>query len=123
MTFTRIATAALCLAPLAAWFALSAARADIAPPYPEYHTGLAIAEGEPYPVISDVAKGSPAEKAGVQKGDGVIALNGGYSKTGVPFYFFAKGLRGPQNSKLQLVALRSGRDVLVFQIARTVSLR
>lgn len=98
-------------------------RADIAPPYPEFQTGVDIAEGEPYPKISKVAKGSPADKAGVKTGDSVLALNGAYGKTRVPFYFWAKGLRGPKDSKMRLVLLRNDSEVLVLDIPRTISVR
>jgi C-terminal processing protease CtpA/Prc len=109
---------------LVAAFAFAApARADIAPPYPEFHTGLQIVENEPYPKVAAVAKNSPADKAGVKAGDLVLALNGAYGKTNVPFYFWLKGLRGPKNSKAQLIVLRNGSEVLVYDIARTISVR
>lgn len=96
------------------------AAADIPPPYTEYAIGASMAEGEPFPKIDSVAKGGPSEKAGVKVGDLVIALNGVYSKTHAPFYFFAKGLRGPQGSFAELIVLRNDAQVIVFKIKRTV---
>lgn len=99
------------------------ARADIAPPYPEFHAGLQISEAEPFPKVNDIVKGSPADKAGVKLGDFVIALNGNYSKWKGPFYFWAKGLRGPKDSKVNLIVLRDEALVLVFDIPRTIRVR
>jgi C-terminal processing protease CtpA/Prc len=104
-------------------FASVPARADIAPPYPEFHTGIQIDEAEPFPKVAAVAKGSPAEKAGVKPGDMVLALNGAYSKPRAPFYFWLKGLRGPKNSALQLIVLRKEAQVDVVTIKRTLSVR
>jgi C-terminal processing protease CtpA/Prc len=108
---------------LALAFAVSPSRADIAPPYPEFTAGIEITEGQPYPKIASVAKNSPAEKAGLKSGDVVLAMNGVYSKTPAPFYFWLKGLRGPKNSKMQLIVLRNNAEVSVFDIARTLPLR
>lgn len=106
-----------------AFFSAASARADIAPPYPEFHAGVDIAEGQPYPKITAVTKNSPAEKSGVKTGDLVLALNGAYGKTRVPFYFWMKGLRGPKNSKLRLILLRNDSEVTVYDIPRTISVR
>jgi C-terminal processing protease CtpA/Prc len=99
------------------------ARADIAPPYPEFHAGVDVSESQPYPKITAVTKNSPAEKAGVKIGDLVLALNGAYGKTRAPFYFWMKGLRGPKNSKMQLILLRNDSEVIVAEFARTISVR
>ena len=96
------------------------ASADIPPPYTEYTIGASLAEGEPFPKIDRVATGGPAVKAGVKVGDEVIGLNGVYSKTNAPFYFFAKGLRGPKDSVAELIVLRNGAQVIVIKIKRTV---
>ena len=96
------------------------ASADIPPPYAEYTIGASMAEGEPFPKIDAVGKGGPAEKAGVKVGDLVLALNGAYSKTNAPFYFFAKGLRGPKDSVAELIVLRDDAQVIVIKIKRTV---
>jgi len=100
---------------------VSAAKADIPPPYDPYGIGASLADGNPFPTIAGVTAGSPAAKAGVQRGDGVIAIDGVYSKSGAPFYWFARGLQGPQDSKVQLILLRGGH-VSVVQLARTVRL-
>lgn len=115
----RIALAAL----FALLFIAAPTRADIAPPYPEFHAGIEIAEGQPYPKIASVVKNSPAARAGVQVGDQVLALNGAYSKTAAPFYFWLKGLRGRKNSKAELIVLRQESEVRVFTLARTISVR
>lgn len=115
----RIALAAF----LALIFTLAPSRADIAPPYPEFHAGVDISEAEPYPKVTAVTKNSPAEKAGVKAGDFVLALNSAYSKTPAPFYFWMKGLRGPKDSKMQLIVLRGNAEVIVYTIARTIPIR
>lgn len=119
MTIRFAAISAVLLSALAA----VGARADIAPSRPEYHAGVQIQEAQPYPVVSEVATGSPAEKAGVRKGDRLLALNGGYARTQVPFYSFARGLRGQKDSKLQLILLRNDKEVLVIVVPRTISAR
>jgi len=96
------------------------ASADVPPPYTEYTVGASMTDGEPFPKIDRVGKGGPAEKAGVKVGDQVIALNGVYSKTNAPFYFFAKGLRGPKDSVAELIVLRNDAQVIVIKIKRTV---
>lgn len=108
---------------LAFAFAASPSRADIAPPYPEFHAGVDIVEGQPYPKVASVTKNSPAAKAGVKTGDLVLALNGAYSKPVAPFYFWLKGLRGPKNSAMQLIVLRDNSQVFVFDVRRTISVR
>lgn len=102
---------------------VGAAKADIPPPYDLYGIGASLTEGEPFPTISNVVAGSPAAQAGLKVGDGVIAIDGAYAKAGPPFYWFARGLQGPQNSKVQVIVLRDGRQVLVLQLARTVRVR
>lgn len=110
-------------AVLATFFAFAPARADIAPPYPEFHTGIEITESEPFPAISTVVKRSAADAAGIKTGDRVLALNGSYSKPKAPFYFWLKGLRGPKNSKLQIIVLRNESEVIVYSVPRTLSVR
>ena len=102
---------------------LGIARADIPPPYEPYGIGASLADAQPFPAIAAIASASPAAQAGLKVGDGVIAINGAYSKGGAPFYFFARGLQGPQNSKVEVIILRDGREVLVKQMVRTVRLR
>ena len=98
------------------------AKADIPPPYEPYGVGATLTEGDPFPTIASVTAGSPAAQAGVQKGDGVIAIDGTYAKAGPPFYWFARGMQGPQDSKVQLILLRAGH-VTVLLLTRTVRLR
>ena len=99
------------------------ARADVPPPYDLYGIGASLTEGEPFPKVANVITGSPAAQAGLKNGDGVIAIDGAYAKAGPPFYWFARGMQGPQNSKMQLIILRDGRNVLVLQFVRTVRSR
>ncbi len=98
------------------------ARADIPPPYDPYGIGATLVEAEPFPTLN-VAARSPAAQAGLKTGDAVIGIDSTYAKGGPPFYFFARGLQGPQNSTVQLVVLRGGNQVLVFKVVRTVRLR
>lgn len=110
----------LLVAGLAAgWFAADRSRADIPPPYEIYGIGAGINEAEPYPKLSGVAMKGPAALAGAKEGDGVIAIDGTYAKSGVPFYYFARGLGGRQGSTVELVLLRDGRQVLVVKVVRS----
>jgi C-terminal processing protease CtpA/Prc len=111
--------ALMCLV-LFAWVGTFQVMADVPPPYEPYGIGVMMDQGDPFPKITSVAKGSPAALAGVKVGDQVIALNGTYSKTSAPFYFFARGLQGPKNSFAQVIVLRDGAQVLVFKVKRTV---
>lgn len=108
---------------LAMIFGLSCAfqaAADIPPPYTVYGIGAVMESAEPYPKITKVVMGGPAALAGVQIGDQVLAVNGTYSKTRAPFYFFARGLTGPQDSFAELILLRDDAQVLVIKVKRTV---
>jgi C-terminal processing protease CtpA/Prc len=116
MKIILAAVAALSFAAAPSW-------ADVAPPYPEFDAGFQVEDAAPYPKINNVVKGSPAAKAGLKNGDYVIALDGRYSKWKGPFYFWAKALRGPKDSKLRAVVLRGDSDVLVIDMPRTVSAR
>lgn len=102
--------------------AFGVARADIPPPYDPYSIGASLNEAEPYPIVSSVTPGSPADKAGLKVKDAIIAIDG-YTQNTVPFYHFARGLQGPQNSKVELIVMRENRQVFVFKIERTVRLR
>lgn len=99
-------------------------RADMPPPYDLYGIGARLVEGEPFPKLADVQAGSPAAKAGLKNGDGVIAIDGRYSASGrVPFYFFARGMQGRRNSTVTLVVLDEGETVFTVKVARNVRLR
>jgi len=112
--------AAMTLACTLAFLMMAAAgRADVPPPYEVYDIGSTLEEGEPFPVFANVIKAGPADKAGIKKGDGVIAIDGGYSKGSAPFYFFARQLGGPRNSFISLVLLRDGHQVLTVRVKRT----
>ena len=111
------------LMPLMLVALLGVARADVPPPYEPYGIGASLAEAEPFPTIASVKPGSPAALAGLKVGDGVIAIGSNYAKGGEPFYYFARGLQGPQNSKVEIVVLRGGREVLVVRMTRTVPMR
>lgn len=108
---------------LVAFTVVRPALADVPPPYELYGIGASMADAQPFPTISTVSPGSPAARAGLKVGDGVIAINGAYSKGGAPFYFFARGLQGPQGSTVELIVLRDNREVLVVKIARSLPMR
>jgi C-terminal processing protease CtpA/Prc len=95
------------------------AAADVPPPYELYGIGATMVQGDPFPKIATVAKGGPAATAGIKVGDQVLALNGVYSKTPAPFYFFARGLTGPKDSFAELIVLRSA-EVRVIKVKRTI---
>jgi C-terminal processing protease CtpA/Prc len=96
------------------------ATADIPPPYDLYGIGATMVDAEPFPKIGKVGKASPAALAGVKVGDQVLALNGTYSATPAPFYFFARGLEGPKDSVAEIIVLRKEAEVLVIKVKRTV---
>ena len=115
----RLISAVVLVFLLAGLAMTGASRADVPPPYEVYDIAANLAEGEPFPVIESVTKDGPADKGGVKKGDGVIAIDGVYSKGGGPFYFFARRLGGPQDSEAELVLLRDGYNVLTIKVKRT----
>lgn len=99
----------------------STARADIAPPYEVHGIGAQIEEAEPFPKLVKFKMNGPADAAGLKQGDGVIAIDGSYSKGGTaPFYYYARGLTGPKDSVVELIVLRNGREVRVVKLKRTV---
>ncbi len=97
------------------------ASADIPPPYDPYGIGVKMIDATPYPKISQVEKGGPAALAGVKAGDQVLAIDGTYSNSPAPYYFFARGLEGPKDSVAELILLRNNAQVLVIKVKRTVS--
>jgi C-terminal processing protease CtpA/Prc len=103
---------------------VTATYADVPPPYEPYGIGARLSEAEPFPKLMEVRAGSPAQAAGLKNGDGVIAIDRSYSKSGrVPFYFFARGMQGPQGSMVELVILREEREVFMVRLKRTVPIR
>lgn len=107
---------------IAGWVAPG--RADMPPPYDPFGIGARLTEAQPFPKLAEIQPGSPAAKAGLKNGDGVIAIDGDYSAAGrVPFYFFARGMQGPRNSVVELVILRDGQRVITVKIQRSVPLR
>ncbi|MBP6011438.1 MAG: PDZ domain-containing protein [Alphaproteobacteria bacterium] len=96
------------------------AGADVPPPYDLYGIGATMADAEPFPKIDKVDKAGPAALAGVKIGDQILALNGTYSATSAPFYFFARGLDGPRGSVAELIVLRGQAEVRVVKVKRTV---
>jgi len=102
----------------------SSGRADMPPPYDPYGIGARLEEGEPFPRLTDFHKNGPADVAGLKKGDAVIAIDGDYSAAGrVPFYFFARGMQGPRNSRVELVILRDDQRVFTVKIVRSVAIK
>jgi C-terminal processing protease CtpA/Prc len=109
---------------LASLMVVGGSRADVPPPYEVYDIGASLKDAEPFPAFASVTKGGPADKAGIKVGDGVIAIDGGFSKGSapfyfLPFYFFARQLGGPQNSVVELVLLRDGHQVMTVKVKRT----
>ena len=101
-------------------FAASATQADVAPDYVIYTIGAKLDEADPFPTLTKIVAGGPAAKAGLKDGDAVIAIDGGYAKGVVPFYFFARGLEGPRNSVVELVILRDSKSVRIVKVKRTL---
>ena len=81
-------TMTLLLTVFAALASARPALADIPPPYEPYGIGASIVDAQPFPTVSTVSPGSPAATAGLKIGDGLIAINGAYSKGGAPVLFF-----------------------------------
>ena len=103
---------------------VTAAYADMPPPYEPYGIGARLSEAEPFPKLMDVRAGSPAQAAGLKNGDGIIAIDRSYSKSGrVPFYFFTRGMQGPQGSVVELVILRDQREVFTVRVKRAIAVR
>jgi C-terminal processing protease CtpA/Prc len=96
------------------------AGADVPPPYDLYGIGATMADAESFPKIDKVDKGGPAALAGVKVGDQVLAVDGTYSATPAPFYFFARRLDGPRGSVAEIIVLRGQAEVRVIKIKRTV---
>jgi C-terminal processing protease CtpA/Prc len=118
MRLLVIALLALLVGPV------TTAHGDVAPPYEPYGIGARLSEAEPFPKLMDVRPGTPAQQAGLKNGDGVIAIDRNYSKSGrAPFYFFARGMQGPQGSAVELVILRDEREVFTVRLKRTAALR
>lgn len=104
---------------IAAVPAARTALADIPPPYEVFSIGAQLEDAQPFPRVTSVVNGGPADKAGVKTGDGVIAIDDSYSRGGAPYYFFARGLGGRQGSEVRLVLLRGNSQVLVVKVQRT----
>ena len=103
---------------------LGLSRADMPPPYEPYGIGARLDEGDPFPKLADVRAGSPAQKAGLKSGDGVIAIDGDYSKSGrVPFYYYARGMQGRKDSVIELVVLQDQQRVVTVKLRRGVKVR
>ena len=94
-------------------------RADVPPPYEPHGIGMELGETDDLPAVQSVLKGGPAEKAGVKKGDEVLAVDGTYAKA-VPHYYLARSVRGEKGTVVELVLLREDRLVLVVKVKRSV---
>lgn len=68
--------------------------------------------------ITDVADGLPAEKAGLQVGDVIVAVDG-EAASGLDLQDVALMLQGPVNETVDLVVHRTGDDPLQVSIERT----
>ncbi len=67
-------------------------------------------------VVTSPIEGSPAEKAGVESGDVVVAVDG-ESVRGADLSKVAKKVRGPEGSRVELTVLRGGEE-RVFDLER-----
>ncbi len=66
--------------------------------------------------VQDVIKAKPAEKAGIQKDDRIIMLDG------IPTFYqndFLKAIRGKRSQKLDLTVLRNRQDTIPLSITTT----
>lgn len=106
-----------------------ASRADIPPPgdpyYDPHGIGADLIQGDPFPVLTNVAPDGPAARAGIRDGDGVIAIDGTYTKDGSTLDELRRLLVGNRQIPVQLVLLFSGGDrpsVRVVTVRRTVPL-
>ncbi|OAT79460.1 hypothetical protein A6M21_01330 [Desulfotomaculum copahuensis] len=70
--------------------------------------GLELAGRPPYSQVTAVTDGSPAERAGVEKGDLITAVNG-QSTENMPLPEVVDKVRGPAGSKVTLTLRRAGR--------------
>jgi len=81
----------------------------------EYKDKMLFAPRLPFKVFA-VLENSPADKAGIQKDDRVIGLNG---KPTPYFLDFAKAVKGREKEKIQLTVLRNQQDTLQKELTTT----
>lgn len=63
-----------------AFLVQSGAQANMAPPLEEFRLGLAVEKTTDGPRITQIEKGSVADKAGLKKGDLILAVDRRYAK-------------------------------------------
>ena len=81
----------------------------------EYKNKMLFTARMPFKVLQ-VMKDSPAEEAGIDKDDRIIALNG----EPTPYFFdFAKAVQGKKSEEIQLTILRNSSDTLQKALTTT----
>jgi hypothetical protein len=78
-------------------------------PFDYSYTGLGIYKIETEVVVVDIMKGSPAEKAGFQPGDIIIAMNGNFSRN-IQTY---KGMLQNVGERIKVLVLRDGNPLML----------
>lgn len=78
-------------------------------PFDYSYTGLGIYKIDTEVIVVDIMKGSPADKAGFQSGDVVIAMNGNFSRN-VQTY---KSMLQHVGDRIKVLVLRDGSPVMV----------
>lgn len=71
--------------------------------------GIQIESEEDRAVVSSPIEGSPAENAGIEPGDVIIAVNG-ESVRGMELGRIAEKVRGPEGTSVELTVLRDGEE-------------
>ncbi|MGQ9532067.1 MAG: S41 family peptidase [Desulfotomaculales bacterium] len=78
--------------------------------------GIRLEPGDGYPVVGEVFPDSPAQKAGVRKGDVIVGVDG-QDVAGMPLGEVVTRIRGPEGTKVTLTLRRDGNPV-VFRLER-----
>lgn len=79
--------------------------------------GVELRPGDPYPGVLRVIPLSPAEKAGIQPGDIIIAVDGADLKD-LGFGKVIEKIRGPKGSLVKITVDRPGKGRVTFTVAR-----
>jgi predicted metalloprotease with PDZ domain len=114
MLHARILALLLVLGALG-FVAQNAAQANMAPPLDEFRLGLAIDKTKDGPQITNIEKDSIADKAGLKKGDLILAIDRRYAKklSSADLKSFADDAHV---WPVDLIVVRDGEEVLSFRL-------
>jgi len=97
------------------FLAQDTAQANMAPPLEEFRLGLAIQKTKDGPLITKIEKDSVAEKAGLKKGDVILAVDRRYAKklSSADLNSFANDVHV---WPVELIVVRDGEEILDFRL-------